>query len=551
MAAIGSDAAAADAVVVAGSARAVTHARDGAATSPRDAAVEWRRAWEEDFGKQWHVDLGLIALIIFVFGAIRPLSDPDLPMHLSVGEWIVRHRAVPYVEPFAWTRAGAPYYDFAWLPQSVFYLVLDAFGHLGLRVLQGCIVLTSALSAMTLARTARLRPSQGLILAAMHVIVGEVFVAMLRPQSVLLIAMPLIWTGFLMIVRGERVSVAMVILFGASAVMANSHLFFPIALAPAALLLVYPQVRRKHAIGGVGSVLAGWVVAPYSPYWLEVFRHNLGSNILFRPPAAIAELQPGFVTMFQPGLNALIVLVPAMIAMPWVLTGVSLTRRERLMAALFWGLGLIVFGYATRLFLIWWLLTMLPFAWAIVRLTHTTETRPPRTSIRLTGFIACVVIIVGAVAGTRREWALEGDTRDRRLPTVGALAAEPLAKLLETRLRHGKRARALTTFGNGSFLTWRLPGLSASIDSRGVFPDSVAAAEAVVLASDRGVPLGPWRSADFAIVPVRFRVAEVLDTASEWRRIASAPGIPMSLDSVALWARKAWWEASLAPPAHP
>ena len=46
--------------------------------------------------------------VVFCFGAVRPLADPDLPMHLSVGEWIVRHRAVPFLEPFAWTRMGEP-----------------------------------------------------------------------------------------------------------------------------------------------------------------------------------------------------------------------------------------------------------------------------------------------------------------------------------------------------------------------------------------------------------------------------------------------------------
>jgi hypothetical protein len=513
--------------------------------------VEWRHAWEEDFGKRWLVDLGLIALIVFAFGAVRPLSDPDLPMHLSVGEWIVRHRALPFVEPFAWTRAGAPYFAYSWLPQTTFFLVLDAFGHVGLRILQGCIVLASGCSAMILARAAGLRPSQGVILAGMHVIVGEVFVAMLRPQSVLLIAMPLIWASFLDLVRGERAIRSMVLLFLASAATASSHLFFPLTLAPTALLVMHPQPRRLAAIGGIACVIAGWLVSPYSLHWPDVFRHNFGSNLLFRPPAAITELQPGFVAMLHPAPGALFVLGGVMLALPWVLADAGLRPRERVVSALYWSLGLIVFGYATRLFLVWWLLVLVPMAWAVARLTRSTETRPPRASIRLAGLLACTVIIVGAFAGTRREWAVEGNTRVRTLPTIGARAAEPLARLLEPRLRAGVRTRALTTFDNGSYLTWRLPGLSASMDSRGVFPDSVSAAQAVVLASDRDVPLGPWRSADVAIVPIRFRVAEALDTASEWRRIASAPGVPVARDSVGLWARKQWWDARSAAASRP
>ena len=99
----------------------------------------------------------------------------------------------------------------------------------------------------------------------------------------------------------------------------------------------------------------------------------------------------------------------------------------------------------------------------------------------------------------------------------------------------------MSTFSFGSYLTWRLPRLSQSIDSRGTFPDSVAAAEAVVLGSDRDVPLGPWQSAELAMVPLRYRVAAVLDTATGWQRIATTPGEPIPLDSVGLWVRRDWW----------
>ncbi|MEO6526824.1 MAG: hypothetical protein ABIP93_09390, partial [Gemmatimonadaceae bacterium] len=70
----------------------------------------------QSFGAQWPLDLAVMALVVFCFGAVRPLADPDLPMHLAIGEWIVQHRAVPFVEPFAWTREGAAYFAYSWLP---------------------------------------------------------------------------------------------------------------------------------------------------------------------------------------------------------------------------------------------------------------------------------------------------------------------------------------------------------------------------------------------------------------------------------------------------
>jgi hypothetical protein len=500
-----------------------------------------REAWAASFGEPWPLDLAVMAVVVFCFGAVRPLSDPDLPMHLAVGEWIVQHRAVPFAEPFAWTRAGAPYYAYSWLPQALFYLVLDTFGHVGLRALQGLVVVASAASAIVLARAAGWRPSQAIMLAGFNLIVAAFFVAALRPQSVLLITVPVVWAGFYWIGRGSHFPRAALVLFLASALTANSHLFFPITLAPAALLLVYPIARRRDALIGVASVLAGWLTSPYSLRWLDVFRHNFAPNPLFRPPAAITELQPGFVTMLHPEISALFLVVVGMLTVPWVVARAPLGTRERVMAAAYWCMGLILFGYAARLFIAWWLLAIVPVGRAMVHLTRDTEDAPPRLRFRLLGLGACVVIITTAFVKSRGEWAMEGDTTTRTLPTVGARSSEPLAAWLLRNTAPGSRGRLMTTFANGSYLTWRLPGYSASLDSRGVFPDSVSAAESVVLATDRDVPLGPWRSADAAVLPIRYRVAAVLDTASGWRRVASAPGFPQALDSTALWVRETWW----------
>jgi hypothetical protein len=284
--------------------------------------------------------------------------------------------------------------------------------------------------------------------------------------------------------------------------------------------------------------------------WLDVFRHNFAPNPLFRPPAAITELQPGFVTMLHPAVGALFLVVVAMLAVPWVLARAPLERRERLMAAVYWCLGLVLFGFAARLFIAWWLLAIIPVGWAIAHLTRDTDDAPPRLRFRLLGVGACVVIVATAFVKGRPEWALEGDTSVRTLPTVGARSSEPLAEWLLRNAVPGSRGRLMTTFANGSYLTWRLPGYSASLDSRGMFPDSVSAAESVVLATDRDVPLGPWQSADAAVLPVRYRVAAVLDTASGWRRVATAPGYPQPLDSAALWVRESWWSrqrSSTAP----
>jgi hypothetical protein len=518
---------------------------------PASATSGGTGAWAESFGSRWKLDLAVMALIVFCFGAVRPLSDPDLPMHLSVGEWIVRHGRVPFIEPFAWTRRGAPYYAYSWLPQTTFYLVLDTFGHLGLRALQGILVLASAASAVVFARAAGLRPSQAIMVAGFNLIVAAFFVALLRPQSILLITVPLVWVGFLWVAQGRHSKLALLVLFLTSAITANSHLFFPLTLAPAALLLVYRPARRRDGALAVGSVVAGWLATPYGLYWFDVFRHNFGPNYLFRPPSAITELQPGFVSVLYPAPTPMLALVGAMLAIPWALAGAPLRRNERLLGALYWTVGVILFGYATRLFVAWWLLAILPAAWAVKHLTGSTDDAPPRLRFQLLGLVACALIIATEASRTRTLWAMEGNTTTRTLPTFAARPAARLADWLATNAIPGARAKLMTTFAFGSYLTWRLPGYSASIDSRGVFPDSVAAAEAVVGAADRDVPLGPWRSADVAVLPLRYRAAVALDTAAGWRRMATVPGDPIRLDSAAVWVNLAWWSRNARAAARP
>ena len=67
-----------------------------------------------------------------------PLADPDCPIHLATGEWIARHHAVPFIEPFAWTRPGAPFLAYSWAIELIYYIMAHL-GPLGLGALQGLL----------------------------------------------------------------------------------------------------------------------------------------------------------------------------------------------------------------------------------------------------------------------------------------------------------------------------------------------------------------------------------------------------------------------------
>ena len=510
--------------------------------APDDARAAWHSVdWEQSFGNYWKMDLAIMAIVVFLFGAIRPLADTDLPMHLTVGEWIANHRAVPFVEPFSWTAVGQPYFAYSWLPQWAYFQTFDSFGHYGLRALQGLLVLASAASALLLARAAGWRPSLGVMLAGFNLIVAAFFVAMLRPQSILLITMPAIWAMFIRIARGEGSWRTVVGLFLASALTANSHLFFAVTLAPAIVLWVHRRLGSPLALASILAVVAGWLTSPYALHWPSVFAHNFGAHALTRHPSPITELRPGFVAMVQPPVGPLLLLVVCMLAVPWVVAQTRQSGRERLVAAAYWIVGAIAFGFAVRLFLVWWVLSIVSFGSALAWATRDAAEAPPRLGIRLIGLSACLLSIIAFGVRTREQRLLEGSTTDRMLPAFGARPAEHIARWLRSNTAPDARGRIMTSFAFGSYLTWRLPGYSTSIDSRGLQPDSVTAAEAVVSAAAQGFPVGPWRSADLVILPLQFRAAAVLDTATGWQRMVVVPDDLVPGDSAALWVRQGWW----------
>jgi hypothetical protein len=121
-------------------------------------------------------------------------------------------------------------------------------------------------------------------------------------------------------------------------------------------------------------------------------------------------------------------------------------------------------------------------------------------------------------------------------------SVEQLAGWLDSHAHPSDRPKVLTVFNYGSYLTWRLPAYSMSVDGRSIFPDSAAASDAYRVATDGPFPLGPWRSADVAILPLSYPVAAVLDTAVDWKRVASAPASTLSKSGSGLWVRRSWLE---------
>ena len=517
------------------------------AATDEGAARALRRAeWHRALGAHWRAILALYLAIVFVLAALMPLDDIDLPMHLAIGEWIARHHAVPFTEPFAWTRMGAPYFAYSWLVQLGSYGLLALFGPLGLHLLYGAIAAASVLAIAAMGRAEGWRPWPTLILAAIHFVVLTRVTPSLRPQVVLYALVPLAWAAASTLRRGDERSTrwGIAALFVASVLAANSHILFALIGAPVFVLIVDPPARWKTALYAVLAVGAGWLLSPYGLSWLEVFRLNFAPNPLFRYPSPISEYQPGFNA--SPLIGAFLALVP------WFAAGSPLFRTEGSLAspatrrwfamAVIWLVGLIAFSRVEKAITIWWLVS-LPLAGATL-----SRIPDPRSLLRARARIAALAVIglllcaehaiMGGAIRSR-----EGTVESRTLPGRWAVAAEPLAAWLQSHATPPSRARLFTTFNFGSYLTWRLPGYSASIDSRTIFPDSVALPEAYIVKDLADTALGPWRSADVAIVPLDYSVASAIDRSAEWVRLDRPDSASARRALLGLWARRAWWDS--------
>jgi hypothetical protein len=497
---------------------------------------EWRQA----LGRWWWALLVLFGVSLFVAGATLPLSDPDFPIHLATGEWVVRHRAVPFVEPWAWTRPGEPFQAYSWAIEALYFLVLRSVGPLGLHAMHGLVFVALAAAMFALGRVARWNPWTTIIMAAGNLVIALGATPYLRPQAILLIVTPLIWALVFYARDADRGWWCYAALFIASAVVANTHLLIPLTAAPCVLLLMRP-VRPAKFIGIPLAIVAGWFLTPYAAHWIDIYKLNFARNTLFGPPSPIGEYQPGFSTAAEFSASGHLVAF-AFLLVPWVVAQ-RFSPRERVLYGVLWFGGAVLFALAVRALIVWWLVILIPVGTALQLLPAPTLPLLRAAQRGVFVAIALAVSLIG-VEAARDPWLDAGTVDTRVLPTVNARMIEPLAHWLDCEMRPEARGRLVTVFNYGGYVPWRLPRLSESIDGRTIFPDSVAAAETFTPPNRRDRPLQPWRTADLAIAPQNWPIAGVLDTAAGWRKVAVPGQLEGKARSIGLWVTERWWQTA-------
>jgi hypothetical protein len=515
---------------------APTDSSGGASVQGRSAQGDFALEWRRSYGPSWRLDLIVLGLLVFLIGAMQPLSDADLPLHLATGEWIVRHGTVPFTEPFAWTRLGSSYFAYSWALEVPYYLIMRWSGPAGLHALQGLILLAVAGSVLVLAKAARWKPWVALCMAALNVAAAMLVVPALRPQLVLFALIPLAWAFVYSILTAPRIRWATIGLILTSTAAANSHLFFVLTAAPLALVVANPPRDRRRMWATCGAIVLGWFISPYGLSWPDVFRLNFSYNALLVKPSPILEFRPGFRAS-----TALFLALPLTWA-PWVVSRTRLHLRERVVHGALWLAGLVAFAYAGRLLLCWWLITLPLSAAGLTVLWSGGQVAAPRRFVRITTYALVGLISIVLVTAMPAQWRNEGDAVSRRLPSEAGISIDPLLVWLQCNTRSDASGRIFTWFDYGSYLVWRLPAYSASIDGRTIFPDSVARAEMLVSGLLPRRDYHVWSSADIAIVPLWFGIAPTLDSAQGWARAASLRRLDSPRDSVGLWVQRSWWD---------
>lgn len=496
--------------------------------------------WRRDVGTSWPWIVALLALGCAVAGFLFPLIDPDLPMHLRTGEWIVREGRVPFTEPFAWTRPGAPFFAYSWLAELLYLGSFSAFGENGLHLVHAVTAAGAFLTVIALGRASRWTPWATLLVALLSFAVWISFIGAVRPQALMGVTVPLSWLGAEWTVRG-RTKEGVALTLVAAVLTVNTHVLFPVTAMPVLRFLVEPQTKWRGAFVFLVANGLGWLMTPYAFAFVDMMRINFTGNALIGPATSVTELEAGWKAFMHTALSIRIAAVILLVA-PLTIPSRLITDRERFLYGLAWAGGAFLFGTAVRGIVIWLLaaLPLLARSAAAIPLPQLERTR------RINRWATMMVPLglIGGVAKQSKELPVMSATvATRQLPVPAAIVMEPLVRLVECALNAPLNTHAYVSFNYGSYLVWRLPSLSYSIDGRNIYPDSVAGAEAYQVSNDGPMRLGPWRSADIAFAPLAHATARAIDASPEWRLLRVSVPVDTTDRPAGLWAKRSWLSA--------
>ena len=257
------------------------------------------------------LSIGASTYLLFLFIGNGMLQDADTLWQITVGQWILDHRALPYTDIYSFTRFGEPWISTSWLSQVALATVYAQWGWAGPVILTSiAIALSVAILAYLLDEHLEIQRSVVLVAIAL-MLSAQHFSA--RPH---ILALPVMvaWVGVLMVAADRRSSPSWLWL-PLMALWANLHGGFVLGLAligPIALIAVWNvEAERRIALFlrwvlfGIGALIA-CCATPYG--WKTLLG---AANILSLGQAlsTIIEWRPSDFTSFTPFEAALLGLI--------------------------------------------------------------------------------------------------------------------------------------------------------------------------------------------------------------------------------------------------
>jgi hypothetical protein len=243
-------------------------------------------------------------------GVTRPLSDPDLWWHLSVGRWIVAHGTVPRVEYWNQFALGKPWIAYSWSHELVFALIEKWSGMRGLFIAQCGLALVLASAFVGLMIRLSGSTAVGLFLGAASFF-GVYSNFALRPQStVWLLLAGIIFFSNEILEKGwcwKRV-LGIVLCF---IIWANTHITTALGLL-VALVWTWQGCKWSQRVALLLLIVSATLITPYGgAEWLTFFS-KVDHPIALR---SIVEFGPG--TILDVPVGVLLIVISFYGALAW------------------------------------------------------------------------------------------------------------------------------------------------------------------------------------------------------------------------------------------
>ncbi|MGZ5872659.1 MAG: hypothetical protein ACXWKP_11175 [Bradyrhizobium sp.] len=212
--------------------------------------------------------IGVFAYALIFPAGDRLLVDPDTQWQITVGQWILDHRAVPETDVYSFTMRGESWISTQWLAQVVYAKIYAWAGWTGPVVLAAG---ASAATFMLLARFLSRRLSESATLVFVTVALALTAPHILARPHVLALPIMVIWVGGL-IAAADRRGAPSFWLLPLMTLWANLHggfVFGLVLIAPIALDAVVnaePHSRRPLVLRWAVFAAAALIASCCTPY---------------------------------------------------------------------------------------------------------------------------------------------------------------------------------------------------------------------------------------------------------------------------------------------